>query len=126
MINWPMTLAVTLQILKVAAFLACVRFPVAYVVRYRGTWHHSREGRWLVFSHGAFALILALGAFVVAYPRSLRWHGWPAVAVAVYALLVANFLWLNVIADKAWQERGGRVVQEIPGGLDDGVAGGGQ
>lgn len=109
-----------LPVLQVATFVTLARFLVVYLHR-APTWYRSAEGRYLVVSKSAFVLILALGMVAAIWPGWVHWAGRDYVRVAVYVVLATVFVWLNVVADKAWQQRGraDEDNQEVPGRLDD-------
>lgn len=108
-----------LSVLQVSTFAALVRFLFAYVRRAPG-WYRSLEGRYLVVSKSAFALILGLGMVAAVWPGWVRWAGRDYVRVGVYVVLAVVFVWLNVVADHAWRQRGrDEHHQEVSGGVDD-------
>jgi uncharacterized membrane protein YfbV (UPF0208 family) len=104
--GWKVAL---LQLLQILAFVSCTRFWVLYVWRYP-SWRRSPEGRYLVISKVAFSVILGLAVLSVVWPQFLRWAGRDFLRLAVFAALVAVFVWLNGIADMAW--RRGRAQRE--------------
>ena len=66
-------LAVGLQLFQVGTFAAVMRFLIVYVRR-APTWYKSAEGRYLVVSKAAFALILALGMVAAVWPGWAHWR----------------------------------------------------
>lgn len=107
-----------LPVLQVATFAALARFLVAYVRRVPG-WYRTLEGRYLVVSKASFALILGLGLVAAVWPGWVRWGGRDYVRAGVYVVLAVVFVWLNVVADLAWRQRGRDDDEEVSGGVDD-------
>lgn len=85
------------RFLQIAALLLVAAFPVRYIAAYPHAWYRTFEGRYMVMSKAAFALILALSPLMLAFPRLGHWAGWPAVRPLVYLVLCGVFVALNIM-----------------------------
>lgn len=106
-----------LPVLQVAALAALIVFVTTYMVRVP-SWHRTPEGRYLVVSKLAFLILLGLGGVAALWPGWVHWAGRDYVRAGAYLVLLAVFVWLNVVAHQAWR-RGRAHDQQVSGGMDE-------